>query len=124
MKSTNKLYKFIGIIIVFLLFIGLFAYINGWIPLSPKDTHPSCDQLPSISEASASLENNQDLVKEIQKLGNEITVEVGKPCKDDQDRGLIMITYGTNEEREKIGEFLSHLSEEDGFGVPVYLVKR
>lgn len=124
MKSTNKLLKVIGIVTALLLVIGIFVYLNGWIPLSPKDDHPPCDQLPTVSEVSESLENNQALAEEIQKLGNEITVEVGKPCKDDRNRGLIMITYGTKEEREKIGDFLSQLSEIDGFGVPVYLVKR
>lgn len=118
MKSIYKI--IIGVVACLILAVGAVAFLKGWIPIS-RDTHPPCDQLPTVAEASAALAGHQDLAEEIKALGDGIEVEVGKPCPDDQDRGLIMVTYGSKAERDAIADLLSR---SEGFGVPVYLVKR
>lgn len=119
MKSTSKI--IISVIVGLLLLGGAFALINGWITASPKDTHPPCDQLPTIAEATTALDNHESFAKEIEKLGDGIKVEVGKPCPDDQERGLVLVRYDSKSERDAINNLLSR---SEGFGVPVHLVKR
>lgn len=118
MKSAPKI--IIGVVVGLLLIVVAAVFLNGWIPVS-RDTHPPCGQLPTVAEATAALESHQDLAEEIKALGEGITVEVGKPCPDDQDRGLVMVSYGSRSERDAIANLLSH---RDGFEVPVQLVKR
>ncbi|MFD1436363.1 hypothetical protein ACFQ5F_15840 [Kroppenstedtia eburnea] len=110
----------IGVVVGLLLVVGAFVLLNGWISVS-SDTHPPCDQLPSVAEATAALASNQSLAEEIKALGDGIAVKVGKPCPEDQDRGLVMVSYGSRSERDAIADLLSR---RDGFGVPVHLVKR
>lgn len=117
MKSTTKI--IIGVVGL-LLVVGAVALLNGWIPVS-RDTHPPCDQLPTVAEVNTALASHQGLAEEIKSLSDDITVEVGKPCSDDQDRGLVMVSYGSKSERDAIADLLSR---RDGFGVPVHLVKR
>ncbi|MGN9907777.1 hypothetical protein ACTMTJ_09505 [Phytohabitans sp. LJ34] len=102
-----------------LLGVGAIA-LSGVITRS-GDTHPPCDQLPTVAVASERLAKNQDLANEIESLGNGVAVEVGKPCAAGQDRALISVAYETGSEREAISDLLTH---RDGFGVPVHLVKR
>ncbi|MCY8550057.1 hypothetical protein [Bacillus haynesii] len=118
MKSATKI--IIGVVVGLLLVVGTVAFLNGWITVS-RDTHPPCDQLPNVTEANAALARHQDLVEEIKALGDDITVEVGKPCPDDQNRGLVKVSYGSRSEHDAISDLLSR---RDGFGVPVHLVKR
>lgn len=117
MKSTNKII-IIGVI-VGLLLVGV-ALLNGFLPVS-RDRHPPCGQLPSVAEATAALDAHQSLAEEIKALGAGITVEVGRPCPDDQDRGLITVRYCSRAQRDAIADLLS---QREGFGVPVHLVKR
>lgn len=119
MKSTSKI--IISVIVSFLLLVGAFAFINGWITASPKYTHPPCDKLPTVAEVTIALDNHENFAKEIEKLGEGIKVEVGKPCPDDQERGLILVKYESKSERDAINNLLTH---SEGFGVPVHLVKR
>ncbi|MDA1476154.1 hypothetical protein [Bacillus changyiensis] len=119
MKSSSKI--MIGVVVGLLLVVGAAALLNGWIPLS-RDTYPSCDKLPTVAEANAALTRHQDLAEEIKSLSDGgIDIEVGKPCPDDQNRGLIMVRYGSKSERDNISDLLSR---RDGFGIPVHLVKR
>ncbi|WP_163117124.1 hypothetical protein [Bacillus subtilis] len=118
MKSTTKI--IIGVVVGLLLVVGVVAFLNGWITGS-RDTHPPCDQLPNVTEANEALAKNQDLVEEIKALGDGITVKVGKPCSDDQNRGLVLVSYDSKSEHDAISDLLS---QRDGFGVPVHLVKR
>lgn len=118
MKLTFK--KTISIIIVLLLGVAL-ALNNGWLPKSSKNTHPPCDQLPSVAEVTEALANNKSFAKEIEGLGKNIRVEVGLPCSDDQKRALIQIKYKSKSEEKAIRNLIE-ISE--GFGVPIYLVKR
>ena len=118
MKSSTKI--IIGIVVGLLLVVGAVALLNGWIPVS-RDTHPPCDQLPTVAEVTEALASRQGLAEEIKALDDNITVEVGKPCPDDQNRGLVMVSYGSKSERDAIADLLSR---RDGFGVPVHLVKR
>lgn len=119
MKTTSKI--IISVIVGLLLLLGGIAFINGWITASPKDTHPPCDQLPTVAEATTSLDNHKNFAKEIEKLGDGIKVEVGKPCPDDRERGLVLVRYDSKSERDAISNLLSR---SEGFGVPVHLVKR
>ncbi len=119
MKSNLKI--IIGGVAVLLLIVGAFALLNGWIPVSSKDTHPPCEQLPTIAEATEALETNQSFAKEIEGLGDGIVVEAGQPCSNGQDRGLVMVSYDSKSERDAIRNLLTN---SEGFGVPVYLVKR
>ena len=119
MKSTSKI--IISVIAALLLFGGAFALINGWLTASPKDTHPPCDQLPTVAETTTALDNHKKIVEKIESLGDGIKVEVGKPCPDDQERGLVLVSYTSKSERDAINNLLTH---SEGFGVPVHLVKR
>lgn len=117
MKSVVQV--IVIICVSLLLVFGATMFLNGWAPVS-RDTHPACDQLPTTTDAAEALMNSQDLVNEIKKLGNDIVVEVGKPCADNQDRGLVMIRYHSRSDRDAIAELLGR---RDGFGVPVHLEK-
>ncbi|WP_232699192.1 hypothetical protein [Brevibacillus daliensis] len=119
MKSTSKI--IISVIVGLLLLVGAFAFLNGWITASPKDTHPPCDQLPTVAEVTVALDNHENFAKEIEELGDGIKVEVGKPCPDNQERGLVLVRYESKSERNAINNLLTH---SEGFGVPVHLEKR
>lgn len=118
MKSTTKI--IIVVAVCLLLVVGAFALLNGWFSVS-RDTHPPCEQLPTVAEANKALASHQDLVKEIESVSDDIAVEVGKPCADDLDRGLIIVRYSSKSERDAISDLLSR---RNGFGAPVHLVKR
>lgn len=120
MKLTNKKTKKIIIgIVAGLLVVGV-VFLNGLFQ-SPRDIYPPYDKLPTVAEATAALAEHQDLAEEIKALGNGIVVEVGTPYPDHPDRGLIMVSYSTRNERNAIVDLLS---QRDGFGVPVHLMKR
>lgn len=118
MKLSPKL--IISVVVGLLSVVGALAFLIGWFSGS-KDEHPPCDQLPSVAEATEALASNQDLAKEIKALGDGIEVEVGKPCPDDRNRGLVMVSYDSKSERDAIADLLGR---RDGFGAPVHLVKR
>jgi len=118
MKSIYK--RVIVVIVGILLILVVFALLNGWFSVS-KDTHPPCDQLPDIEETTEALANHQDFAEEITALGDHIEVKVGKPCGDDRNRGLVKVIYSSKSERDAVSDLLKH---SEGFGVPVYLVKR
>lgn len=109
----------IGIISI-LLIISVIAYINGWFS-SSRDTHPPCNQLPNMAEASMALENHQHLADEIKALGDDITIEVLNPCGKDDNRGLIVVKYHSKSDRDAVRELLKN---REGFGAPVHLEKR
>lgn len=113
--------KIMVVIVVLLLIVGAYAILNGWIPTSSKDTHPPCEQLPTVEAATEALDSHQSLAKNIESLGTDIVVSVDQPCSDDERKGLIMILYDKKSERDAIR---SLLTENEGFGVPVYLLKR
>lgn len=118
MKITVK--KVISILI--LLLVGItFVVLNGWLPIKSQNTHPSCDQLPSVGEVANALEKNEDFIKEIESLSENIQVEVGQPCSNDQDRALVQITYVTKSEEKSIRHLITI---REGFGVPIHLVKQ
>ena len=118
MKSVYK--KVVVVVVGLPLIVGAFVLLTGWFSVS-KDTHPSCDQLPHIAEATEALANHQDLAEEIIALGDNIEVKVGKPCGDDRSRGLVKVSYSSKSERDAVSDLLKH---SEGFEVPVYLVKR
>lgn len=118
MKLVDK--KSIVVVVGLLFGVGILAVLNGWFTIS-KDTHPPCDRLPSVVEATEALANHQDLAQEIRALGDNIEVNVGKPCDDDRNRGLVIVSYISKSEHKAVSDFLTR---SEGFGVPVYLVKR
>lgn len=117
--SGKKIKKIIISVVVGLLIVGA-ALLNGFFS-SSKDTHPPYDRLPSVAEATEALARHQSLAEEIKALGDGIAVEVGTPFPDHQDRGLIIVSYRSKSERNAIVDLLS---QREGFGVPVHLVKR
>lgn len=117
MKLVNK--KIMLGVLAGLLVVG-FALLNGLFPTS-RDTHPPYDQLPTVAEAAAALAEHQDLAEEIKALGDGIAVEVSQPFPEHPDRGLIRVSYRSRSERNAIADLLS---QREGFGVPVHLVKR
>lgn len=110
----------IGAVAVAVIGAGGAAVLSGVFPTS-KDTHPPCEELPTRTEADAALTGNQALAADIEALGDGISVVVGTPCPEGQDRALIQVTYGSGSEHEAIGDLLRH---RDGFGVPVHLVEK
>ncbi len=101
--------------------VGMGAVVlYGVIPTS-NDAHPPCDQLPTVAEATSGLAANRGLAEEIEGVGDGVTVEVGKPCSDGEDRGLVKVTYESSSERDAIRDVLMR---GDGFGVPVQLEER
>lgn len=113
--------KIVAVVVILLLIGGIFAVFNGWLQTSAKDTHPPCAQLPTVEAAKEALNHHQNLVKNIENLGTDISVSVDQPCSDDEQKGLIMVQYDKKSERDAIHNLLT---DSEGFGVPVYLVKR
>lgn len=112
--------KIIGITLAFLLLGAALALFNGWLPMASKNSYPTCESLPSVSEAIKALENNKDFAKRIENLGENIQVEVEQPCSNDQDRALIQVTYKSKSDEKAIRHLIT-ISE--GFGVPIHVVK-
>lgn len=109
---------FIGVISL-LIVVGLFMLLNGFFSKG-KDTHPPCDQLPTVEETTDVLAEHEVFIKEIEALGEYIEVKLGRPCGEDQNRGLIKINYKTKPEYDAVRDFLTR---SEGIGVPVYLEK-
>src|SRR5690625_6964265 len=103
MKSVYK--RVIVVIVGLLLILVVFALLNGWFSVS-KDTHPPCDQLPGIEEATEALANHQDFVEEITTLGDHIEVKVGKPCGDDRNRGLVKVIYSSKSVSDSVSDLI------------------
>jgi len=120
MESVSKIMICVSFVVVSLLIVVFVMFLNGGIPVS-KDTHPPCEQLPTVADVTVALAENQDLAKQIQSIGNDIVVEVGKPCTDAKERGLVLVSYGSKVDRDAIANLLSRSK---GFGVPVHLEKR
>lgn len=110
----------IGAVAVAVLGAGGAAVFGGVFPMS-ENTHPPCEELPTRAEATAALDRNRTLVADLEKLGRDISVGVGTPCPEGQDRALIQVTYGSDKEHEAVGDLLVR---RDGFGVPVHLVEK
>lgn len=119
MKLSRKT-KITSICIIFLLVTGAFAILNGVFP-GTKETHPPCNQLPTVTEVDQAMENNQKFVEKIEALGDGVQVHLDKPCDKDTNRGLIKVSYSSNSEHKAISNLLN-LNE--GLGVPVYPMKR
>lgn len=117
MKSVTVTVIVIGI--ASLLGVGVIA-LSG-VTAKSGDTHPPCEQLPTVAQAAEGLARNRALANEIEALGNGVAVEVDEPCAAGQDRALISVAYETGSERDAISDLLTH---RDGFGVPVHLEKR
>jgi len=116
----KKVFKSMIIVIGILIVVSAFAYTNGWFSVT-KDTHPPCGQLPNVNKVTKELADHQELAEEVKTMGENIAVEVGKPCSNDQSQALIQVRYDKKSERDAISNLLSR---RDGFGVPVHLVKR
>ncbi|MCS6711597.1 hypothetical protein JSY14_05990 [Brachybacterium sp. EF45031] len=100
--------------------LGAAALFGGLFPRSAT-THPPCDELPTSQEVDAALAAHSELAEQLTAQGTEITVQVANPCTDAPDAALIQVNYATDQERTKIDQVLTNA---DGFGVPVYVVKK
>jgi hypothetical protein len=116
MKLASRIV--IGVAIVTLAGVGGAAAFGG-IFLPSTDAHPPCKELPTAAEATEGLAGNPALIRDIEALGDGVSIAVGMPCPG-QDRALIEVAYQSSRERESVGDLLG---QRDGFGVPVHLVK-
>lgn len=108
-----------GVLIVVLLFgVGLFAHVIP-LPLGKNVGHLPCEQLPDKSSVLEALASHSDLADRLQNVGPGVKIEVATPCDEQPDKALIRISYATKAEREGIDRVLS----QEGFGVPVELVR-
>lgn len=117
MSSTLKIVVVAGALFAV---VATGAFLGGVVPVD-RNVHPPCDELPSVDEAAEGLAGDPAFAEEIEALGDGITVAVGRPCPEDPDRGLILVTYGSRSERDAIREMLGH---RDGVGVPLHLERR
>lgn len=108
----------VGACAVLLVGVAALAVLGG-VFVTSRDTHPPCEELPTRAEAAAGLARHRALADEIEALGKGVSVRVGTPCSDGQDRALIEVTYGSDAQRDAIRDLLAR---RDGFGVPVHLV--
>ena len=76
-----------------------------------------CAELPTAAEVRAALERNADLVRDIQDVGDWVSVAASSTCDADPDRTEIVVFYPGGDDRENIQELLRQRS----FGVPVSL---
>lgn len=82
--------------------------------------HPPCEQLPSAAEVDAALRSTPDLTALIEQQGDDVRVQIGRPCEGDP-AALVEVSYKDAAHLELIEEVLIR---EDGFGVPVMVVQR
>lgn len=106
--------------IILLLAGGGWMLLNGYFS-SASSTYPACTQLPTVETAEKALAEHKNFAEEIKKIGDHIEVKVGTSCTEDQTRGLIEVIYKTKAEHKAIDELFG---QREGFGVPVYLVKK
>lgn len=76
-----------------------------------------CGQLPTAAAVRSALERNADLVRDIQAVGDQVSVVASSTCDGDRDRTEIVVFYPGGDDRENIQELL----RERSFGVPVSL---
>ena len=100
--------------------IAVALYVLGVVPFGSRSAIPSCDRLPTVAEAETALDAHPSLVRELDTLGDDITIAVERPCGD-ADAAVIEITYSSNDEREAIDQYIA---THDGFGVPLTLARR
>lgn len=118
MKRAAPIIAGLGTVAV--LAVGLL--VSGVIPVPGQDAapHPPCADLPSRAEVDDALAQNPGLVEEIEGIGSSVSVEVGEPCDDQPDRGLVRITYRSDDQRAAIDTLL----QEQTFGVPAQVIQR
>jgi len=101
--------------------VGLAVVMGLLGPLTTSDVaRPPCEQLPSGSEVAAALDQHTDLTDRIEAAGGGVHVTSTTPCSDLPDRAIVTVIYRTNAERTRVDHILT---TEDGFGVPVELVR-
>lgn len=119
-KRNRNTIVAIGGVIVIAGVLAAAALLGGLFP-SGATTHPPCDELPTSEEVTSALEAHHGLAEQLSAQGSAITVEVGTPCSDAPGAALIEVGYATDKERTKIDRVLT---DAEGFGVPVYVVKK
>jgi hypothetical protein len=107
----------LGVVVI----LGLGLALSGVIHIPGRGTtHPPCNQLPARGAVESALAANDELVRQIEATGSEVDVRVATPCKNDPDRALVGVRYSSGSEKAAIEKILQ---TEDGFGVPLDLIK-
>lgn len=110
----------IVVLVAILVVVGGAGAVTGIVPIKRghDSARPPCDQLPDRQTIARAIETHGDLVDRFETIGPGVRVEVATPCKDDPDRAIVRVTYGTDEEWKDIDAILT----ENGFGVPVEVI--
>lgn len=82
--------------------------------------HPPCEELPGVAEVDAALRSAPDLTALIEQQGDDVRVQIGRPCGGDPV-AVVEVSYKDAADLGKIEEVLT---QADGFGVPVTVVQR
>jgi hypothetical protein len=116
-----KTAKVVALGVIGILIVGGALLMSGVIPLSRGEdsARPPCDQLPSVQAVTGAVASHQELIAQIEKVGRGVKVSVAKPCGDQTDQAIVRIEYAAADERKDVDAILRN----DGFGVPVQLVK-
>ncbi|XBH21208.1 hypothetical protein V5R04_13460 [Jonesiaceae bacterium BS-20] len=102
--------------IALLLVTGGALVLAGVIPNASVDTHPPCDQLPTMAQVEAAIAANPNIVAQLSNQGPGISVRADSPGCEGKDQFLISVSYKTDDEYAGIREVLE---QSNGFGVPV-----
>lgn len=89
------------------------------LPGAAVSERPPCDQLPDRATVADALTERTELVRKLEDVGEGVRVRAITPCAD-EDRSLVEVGFSTGDEREGIDQVLQ---SNDGFGVPVQLVR-
>lgn len=110
----------IGVLVAILVVAGGAGAALGVVPVKRghDSARPPCDQLPDRATVVAAIEAHGDLVARFEAVGPGVQVRAESPCKDDPERSIVRVTYGSDEEWKGVDAIL----REDGFGVAVEVI--
>lgn len=110
----------IAVIAAILVVVGGAGALTGVVPFTRghDSARPPCDQLPDRATVAHAIETHGDLVGRLESVGPGVHVRTEGPCKDDPERAIVRITYGTDEEWKGVDAILT----ESGFGVAVEVI--
>ena len=114
MKTMTKKFfipSVIGILIVVIVVIGLFAF-N--LVIQPDNKKVACNDLPTVDEVQKVLTEHKDVIKELEKLSDTNSIWFSIDTERCSGKADILIYYGTESQRKQIKEKIG----EKFFGVP------
>lgn len=118
MKIPGKiLIGSIGAVVVIAGGAILFAGIGSSL-FRQKQAHPPCDQLPTKQHVAHAIDSHFRLVRRLEKIGDEVTVDIGTPCVDQPGKAVVTVHYSTGTQKHAINKILG---TSNGFGAPAIL---